>query len=126
MMVDLWMLYMVILILMTLTLMKGHSGLAKAKNQGCMLLATKQAISIKLATTVGHFLCDLDLDFICLVHLGFFNPDSLQRWSSRMRKWLLLPMNLRMRKAYIVHRSASAYLCGHNQYFVACRTTANV
>ena len=28
-----------------------------------MLLATKQAISIKLATAVGHFVCDLDLDF---------------------------------------------------------------
>ena len=28
-----------------------------------MLSATKLAISIKLATAVGHFLCDLDLDF---------------------------------------------------------------
>ena len=32
----------------------------KAKNQHCMLSATKQAIRIKLATTVGHFLHDLD------------------------------------------------------------------
>ena len=53
MMVDLWMPYM--LISMTLTLMQGHSGLAKAKYQRCMLSATKQAISIKLATTVGLF-----------------------------------------------------------------------
>ena len=32
-------------------------------NQRCMLSATKQAISIKLATAVGHFIRDLDLDF---------------------------------------------------------------
>ena len=59
--VDLWMPYMLILVLMTLTLMQGHSG--SAKNQRCMLSATKQAISIKLATTVGPFIfiCDLDL-----------------------------------------------------------------
>ena len=55
--------YILMLILMTLTLMQHHSGSAKQKHQRCMLLATKQAISIKLATMVGHFLCDLDLDF---------------------------------------------------------------
>ena len=48
------------LVQMTLTLMQGHSGSAKAKTQRCMLSATKQ-LSIKLATTVGHFLLDLDL-----------------------------------------------------------------
>ena len=39
-----------------------------------MLSATKQAISIKLATTVGHFYVTLTLTsqtFIWLVHLGF-------------------------------------------------------
>ena len=61
--VDLWMPYLLMLVSMTLTLMQGHSGSAKAKNQRCMLSATKQAISIELATTVGHFLLDLDLDF---------------------------------------------------------------
>ena len=35
----------------------------KPKYQRCMLSATKRAISIKLATTVGHILRDLDLDF---------------------------------------------------------------
>ena len=35
----------------------------KAKNQHCMLSATKQTIIVKLATTVGHFLRDLDIDF---------------------------------------------------------------
>ena len=50
--VDLWMPYMLMLVLMTLTLMQGYGGLTKAKNQRCMLSATKQAISIKLATTV--------------------------------------------------------------------------
>ena len=48
------------LIPMALTMMQGHSGLAKTKNQCCMLSATKQAISIKLATKIGLFLCDLD------------------------------------------------------------------
>ena len=40
---------------MTLTLMQGHSLSAKAKNLCCVLLATKQAIIIKLVTTVGHY-----------------------------------------------------------------------
>ena len=40
---------------------QAHSGSAKVKSQ-CMLLAAKQAISIKLATMVGHFLRDLDID----------------------------------------------------------------
>ena len=37
---------------------RSQSGSAKAKNS-----ATKQAISIKHGTTVGHIFCDLDLDF---------------------------------------------------------------
>ena len=52
--VDLWMPYIIMLVLMTLTMMQVHSGPAKAKNQCCMLSATKQAISIQLATVVGH------------------------------------------------------------------------
>ena len=43
--------------------MQGHIGSTKAKYQRCMLSATKQVISLKLATTTGHFVCDLDLDF---------------------------------------------------------------
>ena len=54
---------MIMLVLMTLTLMQGHSALANAKNQRCMLSATKQAMSTKFATTVGHFLRDHDLYF---------------------------------------------------------------
>ena len=55
---------MLMLVLMTLTLMHGHSGSTKAKDQNCRLSATKQTISIKLGTTVGHVVCgDLDLDF---------------------------------------------------------------
>ena len=37
------------LMLVLMTLMQGHSGSANAKDQQCMLSATKQAISIKLA-----------------------------------------------------------------------------
>ena len=59
--VDLWMPYM--LMLVPMTLMQGHSGSGKAQIQHCMLSATKQAISIKLATTVGHFSRDFYLDF---------------------------------------------------------------
>ena len=55
---GLWMPYM--LMFMLVTLMQGHSGSAKAKNHHCVPSATKQAISIKLATMVGHFLLDLD------------------------------------------------------------------
>ena len=64
--VDLWMPYMSVLILRTLTLMEGYSGSAKAKNQNCMLSATEQAKTIKLTTMVGHYvtlLRDLDLEF---------------------------------------------------------------
>ena len=38
-------------------------GRQRQKNQRCIFSATKQAISIKMTTTVGHFLRDLDLDF---------------------------------------------------------------
>ena len=55
--------YMLMLVAMTLDSMQGHSRSAKANHQRCMLSATKQTLSIKLSTTVGHFLCDLDLDF---------------------------------------------------------------
>ena len=54
---------MLILIVMTWTLMQGHSGSVKANNERFMLSATKQAVSIKFATMVGHFLHDLDLEF---------------------------------------------------------------
>ena len=46
----------------------------KAKHQRGMLSATKQTISIKLATTVGHFCVTLTMflqTFICLVDLVF-------------------------------------------------------
>ena len=71
MMVVLWMPYMLMLILMTLTLIQGHSGSAKAKNQRCILSTTKQAVNI-LATTVGHFYVTLTLQmFIWLVLLVY-------------------------------------------------------
>ena len=54
---------MLMFFLMTLTLMKGHSGSVKAKNQRCILSETKQAISIKLAATVGLFFFLHDLEF---------------------------------------------------------------
>ena len=38
--------------------MQGHSGSTKATNQRCMLSATKQAVSITLATAVVHCLCE--------------------------------------------------------------------
>ena len=54
--VDLSMPYiMLMLVLMTVTLMQGHSGSAKANSQRSMLSTTEQAITIKLATTVGLF-----------------------------------------------------------------------
>ena len=48
------------LVSMTLSLTQGHSGSEKAKILFQIIWTTKQATSIKLATTVGHFLCDLD------------------------------------------------------------------
>ena len=61
--VDSWMQHQHPVISMILPLMQGHSRSAKAKYQRCMLSATKQVISIELATTVRHLLRDRDLDF---------------------------------------------------------------
>ena len=58
--VDLCMAYMPMLVSMTLTLMQGHNGSAKAT----IIWTTKQAISITLATTLGHVLHDLDFENI--------------------------------------------------------------
>ena len=41
-------------VLMTLTLMQGHSGSAKENIQLWIISTTKQAIKIKLAAKVGH------------------------------------------------------------------------
>ena len=51
---------MCMFVLMNLTMMQGHIGSEKAQIQRS---ATTQAIRIKLATTVDHFLRDNDLDF---------------------------------------------------------------
>ena len=52
---------------------QGHSGSEKAKIQFQIIWTTKQATSIKLATTVGHFLCDLD--FVNLTY-NFANKNN--------------------------------------------------
>ena len=41
---------------MTLTLMQGHSGSAKAKHRRRIISTTKPATSIKLSATISHFL----------------------------------------------------------------------
>ena len=83
-----------------LTLMQSHSGLAKAKIQCWIISTTKQATSIKLATTVVHFLRDLDFENVymawqlvtCAVfflHTSILNAvrkgtsSSASLWSSR-------------------------------------------
>ena len=49
---------------MTLTLIQGHSGSPESKHmQRWIISITNQIINIKLATTVGTFLYDLDCDF---------------------------------------------------------------
>ena len=48
------------LVSITLTLIQGHSRLAKTKIQCGIMSTTKQAPSIKHATRVGHFLRYLD------------------------------------------------------------------
>ena len=79
--VDLWMPYMFKLVSMTLTLKQGHNGSAKATNQRCMLSETKQAISMKLATTVGYVLHDLDFANVYIYALTIlffsFRPTSI-------------------------------------------------
>ena len=52
--VDLCIVYMLMVVSMTLTLMQGHSGLAEEKSQRWIIWTTKQAISILLSATVGH------------------------------------------------------------------------
>ena len=63
---------MLILVLMTLTLMQSDSGSEKANIQCSIILTTKQATSIKLATTEeAIFYLTLTLQtFTWLEHLG--------------------------------------------------------
>ena len=61
--VDSWMPYALKLSFDDRGLDARSQWIGKGKHQRCMLSATKQAISIKLATTVGPFLRGLDLDF---------------------------------------------------------------
>ena len=73
--VNLWMPYMFILVLMTLTVMQVHSGSAKAKQSALHALGTQQAISIKTFYNGRPFFRDLDLDFANVYmacHLFFF------------------------------------------------------
>ena len=65
--VDLSIAYMLMLILMTLTLVQGHSGTEKAKKQRWIISTTEQAISIKLAATVDHFVRDLDFANVYMI-----------------------------------------------------------
>ena len=58
--VHLCMAQMLMLVLMTLTLMQGDYWVSKGKNSVFNYLDS--ATSIKLATTVGHFVRDLDFE----------------------------------------------------------------
>ena len=81
------------LVWMILTLMQGHSGSAKAKNHPCMLSATNQAISIKLATTVSHFCLTLTLTlqtFILLIHLVSFCVQTAFKDIDFLTYWVAL------------------------------------
>ena len=52
--------------LVSMTLMQGHSGSAEDAIQRRLISTSKQVICIKFATTVGFFVCflhDLDCDF---------------------------------------------------------------
>ena len=72
-----WHNYLLMLLSMILTLMKCVSGSAKAKYQRWMISTTKQAISVKLAATVGHFLSDLDFENVYKAWptcFSFFGP----------------------------------------------------
>ena len=85
---------MLMFVSMTLTLMPGHSGSAKAKYQRCMLSATKQAISFKLATTVGHFYVTLTLQTF-IVWLGGFSS-CVQYFRVSTPHALLRQMDMRL------------------------------
>ena len=65
-----------------LALMQGHSEKAKAKIQCLIISTTKQATSIILATTVGHFVCHVTLalqTFIWIDQLVLFSD---MHWAS--------------------------------------------
>ena len=86
---------MPMLVSMTLTLGQGYSGSAEENIHRWIISTTKQVISIKLASTVGHFWHDLDFEtFIRLAQLvtpswSFcFTPSFL--WSLCTRtKWVV-------------------------------------
>ena len=59
---------MSMLVSITLTLLQGHIGRQKKTNQRRIISATKQAISIELATSVGSCLHDLDFEKrLCII-----------------------------------------------------------
>ena len=61
---------MLMLVAMISILMQGHSGSLNAKFQLGIISTTKQATSIKLSTTAGHFFVTLTLNsFIWLDYL---------------------------------------------------------
>ena len=79
---------MLMLVSMGLTLMQGHSGSATAKHQRCIISTTKQAISIKLTTTVGHFSSDFDFENVYMVDhrvLLLSSSPSCQREAGHFR-----------------------------------------
>ena len=71
------------LVFMTFTLMQGHSGSAKAKNQHCMVSTTKQAITVILATTVGPFLHEPEFANGLTVVLFLLSPDLVNTYLVR-------------------------------------------
>ena len=70
--VDLCIAYLLILILMTLTLMQGHSGSAHNEIWGLIISTTRQATRIKLAATVCHASRQIDFEIVYVAWLFCF------------------------------------------------------
>ena len=70
--VDLCMAYMLFSYQWSWPWCKVTGGRQRQKNQHWIISTTKQVISIKFATTVGHFVCDLDFENVCMAWIPCF------------------------------------------------------
>ena len=63
-----------------MALMQGHSGSAKAKTWHRIISTTKQALSIKLATTVGLFYVTLTLKMFIWLEQLVLSFEQNEHW----------------------------------------------
>ena len=125
--VDVCMAYMVMLVWMTLIVMQGHSGSAKATIQCWIISTTKPATRIKLATTVSDlfFYGTLTLQtFIWLDHLGLCSSTLYVYILIGMRiEWSIYLLILLVLGSFVTN---VRFMLGLTMWFDACCSSRTI